>query len=120
MCDTTLEARRLHLLLAAADAPVSVDVLVASGLWTPAALWGLLEEAQRDHVVAPEIAAGPGHLRWTDAERRAAVLAAATPDDFEALLARPGFADLLLAGARAATRARDFPRAAGLYRALAA
>ena len=120
MSDTTLEARRLHLLLAAADAPVSVDVLVGSGLWTPAALWGLLEEAQRDHLVAPEIAAGPGHLRWTDAERRAAVLAAATPDDFEALLARPGFADLLLAGARAATRARDFPRAAALYRALAA
>ena len=40
MSETTLEARRLHLLLAAADAPVSVDVLVASGLWTPAAISG--------------------------------------------------------------------------------
>jgi formate hydrogenlyase transcriptional activator len=120
MAAPPLAARRLQLILAAADGPVSMDALVGSGLWSPASLWALVEQARQDGLVVPDAAAGPGHLRWADSARREAAIAAATREDFDALLARPPFPEILIAGARAAARDRDFPRAASLYRALVA
>jgi transcriptional regulator with GAF, ATPase, and Fis domain len=112
-------ARRFHLILAAADGPVSIDVLAGSGVWSPGMLWALVDEARRNGAVVPD-AAGPGQFRWGDPARREAAIAAGTPEDFGALLAHPPFSEIFLAGARAAIRDGDFRRAVTLQRALVA
>jgi DNA-binding NtrC family response regulator len=114
------EARRLRFVLAAADGAVSIDALVGSGAWTPGTIFAVVDEARRDGLVVPDPAAGAGHLRWVDSSRRDAAIDAATAADAAALLARRPFPELLLAGARAAARARDFRRAVALYRPLVA
>ena len=120
MAANEIEVRRLQLAVAAAGAPVSLEVLAGSGLWRPAALWTAIEEARQQGVIAADVGEGDAHLCWIDARGRRALVSQAPPEDFAALLARAPFPDLLLAGARAAAHERDFQRAGPLYRAIAA
>jgi transcriptional regulator with GAF, ATPase, and Fis domain len=113
------DARRLHLAVAACGS-VSMESLVASGLWHPAALWTLIEEARQKGIIVADVGGGGAHLRWADARSYRGVIAEATPEDFAALLSSAPFPDLLLTSARAAARKRDFQRAGALYRAIAA
>jgi formate hydrogenlyase transcriptional activator len=117
MDDRAADARRLRFALAAADAPVSIDALAAAGLWSPSALFGLVEAGRAEGCLALD-PSGPGRIRWADGAPRGPALAAATADDLAALLARPPFPAILLAAARAAARERDLARAAPLYRAI--
>jgi transcriptional regulator with GAF, ATPase, and Fis domain len=112
--------RRLRLVLAAAAEPVAIDALAESGLWSVGTLWDLVERARRDGLVVAADASGPARLRWAEEAGRGPAIVGATPDDLAAVVERPPLAAIVLSGARAARRERDFPRTVALYRGLAA
>jgi transcriptional regulator with GAF, ATPase, and Fis domain len=106
-----------ELALAAAPAPLSVDVLVGWNLARPAELFGYLSAAHADGRLAqPE----PGRFALADAARRDAALAGAGAEEWRALLGSPERVAWALEAGRAAAAARRFGAAAAIFCALVA
>ncbi|HEY6004644.1 MAG TPA: sigma-54-dependent Fis family transcriptional regulator, partial [Anaeromyxobacter sp.] len=111
------KGRVLELVLATAQAPLSIDTLVSWNLARPAELFTFLTASEAAGAVAQP---APGHFAFKDPERRQAALERATPADWGAFFSAPERIGWAIEAGRAAAAAQRFEVAGEVFRALIA